>query len=168
MTLTLFGKIKWLSSMSFGFTGYHQHSIIWFHSFVYVVMQFCVIFDRTLLENKLTIAIWSGSYKTVSFTSDGSSLCIISFIVLNIITTIIKCGMKLLIHPQTVEVWEWISNFIPNYTLGVWFHTTLSLACEYLSMLGLKLTHVSKGVLGHTGTWYIDINLISNNLHCTW
>ena len=33
----------------------------------------------------------------------------------------------------TVEVWEWISNFIPHY----W-------TCDYLSMLGLKLNHVSK------------------------
>ena len=33
----------------------------------------------------------------------------------------------------TVEVQEWISNFIPHYN-----------GCDYLSMLGLKLNHVSK------------------------
>ena len=33
-----------------------------------------------------------------------------------------------------IEVWEWISNFHPA------FHRT----CAYLSMLGLKLSHVSK------------------------
>ena len=40
---------------------------------------------------------------------------------------IIDCGMKLLIHSQnTVEVWEWISNFIPDCQ-----------TCDYLSMPGL-------------------------------
>ena len=33
----------------------------------------------------------------------------------------------------TVEVWEWMINFIPLYC-----------TCDYLSMLGLKLIHVSK------------------------
>ena len=41
------------------------------------------------------------------------------------------------LHPnfkgETVEVWEWISNFISLYN-----------GCNYLSMLGLKLIHVSK------------------------
>ena len=35
------------------------------------------------------------------------------------IISIIKYGMKLLIHSQTsmvVKVWKWISNFIPNFT----------------------------------------------------
>ena len=41
--------------------------------------------------------------------------------------------MKLLIHYQTFEVWKWIRNFISHY----W-------AYDYLSMLGLKLIHVSK------------------------
>ena len=38
-----------------------------------------------------------------------------------VITSIVMCGMKLLIHSQTstVEVWEWISNFIPHF-LGMW------------------------------------------------
>ena len=34
----------------------------------------------------------------------------------------------------TIEVWEWISNFIPQFYR----------ACDYLSMLVLKLNHVSK------------------------
>ena len=34
----------------------------------------------------------------------------------------------------TVEVWEWINDFNPYFT------------CDYLSMLGLKLIHVSKEV----------------------
>ena len=37
---------------------------------------------------------------------------------------------------STVEVWDWTSNFIP-YIIG----------CNYLSTLGLKLNHVSKGGL---------------------
>ena len=42
--------------------------------------------------------------------------------------------MKLLNHSQisTVQVWEWISTFIPHVTV-------------YVSMLGLGLIHVSKG-----------------------
>ena len=38
----------------------------------------------------------------------------------------------------TVEVKEWISNFIPHFK-G---------ACGYLSMIGLKLIHVSKSGYG--------------------
>ena len=37
-------------------------------------------------------------------------------------------------NDATVEVYEWISNFIPDFT-G---------ACDFLSMLGLKLNHISK------------------------
>ena len=36
----------------------------------------------------------------------------------------------------TVEVWEWISNFIPHFT----FHN----GCDYLSMLGSKLNQINK------------------------
>ena len=48
------------------------------------------------------------------------------------------CGVNLFIHFQTswdciIDVWEWISNFTQHFTL-----------CVYLSMLGLKLNHVSK------------------------
>ena len=48
----------------------------------------------------------------------------------------LQCRMKLPIHSQTstVEVWEWISSFNPYCT------------CDYLSMLGLRLIHVSKRV----------------------
>ena len=42
------------SSMSFGFHGYCQQCIICFHSCVHGSMQYFVIFDCTLLENKLT------------------------------------------------------------------------------------------------------------------
>ena len=38
------------------------------------------------------------------------------------------------LNSYTVEVWEWISNFIPYFNQ----------ICDYLSMLGLKLKHVSK------------------------
>ena len=38
-----------------------------------------------------------------------------------------------------VKGWEWISNFIPHYN---W--------CNYLSMLQLKLIHLSKRVPGLT------------------
>ena len=50
----------------------------------------------------------------------------------------VRCGMKFIIHSQTsmvatINVWEWISNF-----------TSLYNGCNYLSMLELKLIHVSK------------------------
>ena len=37
-----------------------------------------------------------------------------------------------------------------RWSLGMdkWFHPTLYWACDYLSMLGLKLNHVSKGTTG--------------------
>ena len=46
-------------------------------------------------------------------------------------------GMDKTFH---VEVWEWISNFFPNFSLG----------CNYSSMLGFKSIHVSEGVPGFT------------------
>ena len=55
-----------------------------------------------------------------------------------------KCGMKVNIHEITyslsnfnvgaVEIWEWISNFVPLFMMDV----------NYLSMLGLKVNHVIK------------------------
>ena len=48
----------------------------------------------------------------------------------NVITCPMKCGMKLLIDPS-MQVWEWISRFIPHFN-----------GCNYLSMLGLKLNHI--------------------------
>ena len=64
-----------------------------------------------------------------SFISMGISLkndpLLLTWINLNlsmVITSIIKCGLKLFIHSQTstfnciVEVWEWISNFISHFT----------------------------------------------------
>ena len=42
------------SSLSCGFPGYHQRCIIWFHSCVYVCIQYFAILECTLLENKLT------------------------------------------------------------------------------------------------------------------
>ena len=38
-------------------------------------------------------------------------------------------------NSATVEVWEWISNFIPHFIMDV---------ISYLFMLGLKLIHYSK------------------------
>ena len=57
------------------------------------------------------------------------------------ITPIIKCGMKLLIHFQTSTVQ------LLMFGMDKWFHTTLYWAPDYLSMLGLKLIHVSKRAL---------------------
>ena len=48
--------------------------------------------------------------------------------------SILKCVMKLLIHGATVEVWEWISNFITHFTGHV-----ITYPCWVL-----KLIHVSK------------------------
>ena len=45
----------------------------------------------------------------------------------------------------SIEVWEWISNFIPY---SKW-------ACDYLFILGLKLNHVSDGVPGAYLLWCI-------------
>ena len=61
-----------------------------------------------------------------------------------------KHGMKLLIHCQTVEIWEWISNFTTSP-----FHRE----CYYLSIVGLKLKLASeRGRLLH----------ISNELKIHW
>ena len=53
-----------------------------------------------------------------------------------VMISIIKCGMKLLIHPHTSSPWS----------LGIdkSFNRTLCWACDYLSMLGLKVIRVSK------------------------
>ena len=56
----------------------------------------------------------------------------------------------------SVEVWEW---------MGKAFHPTLYWACDYLSMLGLKLIHVSKrgpGTFFYNRDWlcqYRDLSL---------
>ena len=42
----------------------------------------------------------------------------------------------------TVGVWEWISNFIPHYN-----------GCNYLSMIRLKLNHVSERDPGYQQEW---------------
>ena len=59
----------------------------------------------------------------------------------------IKCGMKLLIYSQTstgqpctVEVWEWISDFITRFFLRM----------QLLIHAGLKLNNISK-----RGPWKI-------------
>ena len=63
----------------------------------------------------------------------------------NVYTSIIKCGIQLLIHSQTSTV---------QFGTDTQFHSILCPTCDSLSMLGFKLTHVSK-----TGTWwhYADV-----------
>ena len=75
----------------------------------------------------------------------------------------IKCGMKLYPFPnfnsatETVEVWEWISNFIPDLT-----------GCVYLSMLGLDWIHLSKrGPWQVFRTWTIDY-MPQNSMACNY
>ena len=46
------------SSTSFGFPGYRQQCITWFHSYVYMIMQYYVVFDCTLLENEFATATY--------------------------------------------------------------------------------------------------------------
>ena len=64
-----------------------------------------------------------------------------------------KYGMELLINSQTstvthtVEVSEWISNFIPHQ------------AYDYSSMLGLKLNHVSKGGPSQSKQNHVDVDI---------
>ena len=41
-------------------------------------------------------------------------------------------------NTAAIEVWEWISNFIPHFT---------GHACDYFSILGMKLIHVSNSKL---------------------
>ena len=55
----------------------------------------------------------------------------------------------------TVEVWEWISNFIPIF---YW-------TCDYLSMLGLKLSHIRKKRPLVYSYELCHIMMIS---HCLW
>ena len=68
-----------------------------------------------------------------------------------LIISIIWCGMKLFIHSQssTIEL------------MNKWFHPTLCWACDYLSMLGLKLSHVNK----RTPLWWHTHTLV---LHTGW
>ena len=71
-----------------------------------------------------------------------------------IITLIIMCEMKLLIRSQT-----W--NYCDRWYLGMddWFHPTFYTACEYLSMLGSKLNHVSKrDPFGNCGTSSVKLS----------
>ena len=70
------------------------------------------------------------------FTSLGSIL-LIWINSKEVIPSIIKYGMKLRIHSQRFHRWR----------LGMdkSFHPTISWACDYLSILGLKLIHVNKG-----------------------
>ena len=44
----------------------------------------------------------------------------------------------------TVDVWEWISYFVPHLTR----------VCDYLSMVELKLNHVVTEVVGRHKTWW--------------
>ena len=64
-------------------------------------------------------------------------------------------GWNILSIPTTVEVWEWINNFIPHFT-G---------ACDYSSMLGLKLIHVSKSDNSYSFYHYTHILSLSI-VHC--
>ena len=54
------------------------------------------------------------------------------------IASIRKCGVRLFIHSLTsmVAPWRWGTNKL--------LHPTLNWKCDYLSMLGLKLNHISK------------------------
>ena len=49
----------------------------------------------------------------------------------------------LILYGETVEGWEWISHLIPHLIMGV----------NYLSMLWMKLTDVSKRDLWLSYTW---------------
>ena len=54
----------------------------------------------------------------------------------------------------TVEVWEWISEFIPHckcWSLGMdkWIHSTLYNECNYLYMLEWKLNHWKRLMRSH-------------------
>ena len=64
-----------------------------------------------------------------------------------VITSLIKCCMKLLIHPQLQQCnhWSWGMNKL--------FHLTFYNGCDYLSMLGLKLSHVDK-----SNPWYYNLS----------
>ena len=55
-----------------------------------------------------------------------------------VITSILKCETKLLIHSQTSTVQPL------TFENGKLFHTTRYWACDYWSMLGSKLNHASK------------------------
>ena len=56
-----------------------------------------------------------------------------------------KCRTKLLIHSQRCNRW--------SLGMDTWFPTTLNDGCNYLSMLWLKLNHVSKGALDDMPDW---------------
>ena len=49
-----------------------------------------------------------------------------------------KYGMKLLIHSKISKVQQ------SKFAVDKQFHPSLYYACEYLAMLGIRFTHVSK------------------------
>ena len=76
----------------------------------------------------------------------------------------VKCGVKLLTHSQTstVEVREWISNFIPQFII-----------CDCFSMLGFTLIYVRKRGSGSNDSklwryfrlfWHAIMHVCAGNL----
>ena len=70
------------------------------------------------------------------------------------ISSILKRGMKLLIHSQTslVEVWEWISNLILHYTGHVitypcWAESYAMLVKGVFGKYNLSVIYVSHDIL---------------------
>ena len=59
-----------------------------------------------------------------------------------------KCGMKLRIHSPNlkcciVEVWEWISKFIPHFVMDVITYSCQDLKLSHVSrMSAVQLTHL--------------------------
>ena len=75
--------------------------------------------------------------------------------------------MKLLIH-NTVEVWKWISNFIPHYMMGVifrgswWRHQMETFPCYWPSVRGIHRWPVNSP---HKGQWR---GALMFSLTCAW
>ena len=63
-------------------------------------------------------------------------------------------------------MWDEIAYFILEQSLGMdkWFHLTFHNACNYLSMLGLKLIHVNKGTCHCGAAMHQSVNALFTKL----
>ena len=77
--IMLFSYSSEFSSMSSGFHGFRQQCITWFYSCEYVIMQYFVIFDRTLLENKLTTTATATATATFTAIATATLLLLHSY-----------------------------------------------------------------------------------------
>ena len=67
-------------TVGFGFPGYRQQFVIWFYLCVYVLMQYFVIFDCILLENKLPTTTATKLCFTIIYINTNGMYCHKSYV----------------------------------------------------------------------------------------